>query len=222
MDPEDLVTHEEHGGGIWETPDGGESPLDDHSATFQLLYDDNNVYLGIIVTDNYHQNTGSGWNGDSVQLHIADEERLGRVGLHNLALPAEDPVDEPIEDFVIHNEGSLEGTEVFITRDSDAKTTTYEILLPLEVVGVDELVEGVKFGLGFAINDGDEDTPGQKGWSGWGPHSVVFGKSPEETGLVTLGPPAPRGTFGYQDAVKRLNPSLLLRVERDRHGKWRG
>jgi hypothetical protein len=27
---------------------------------------------------------------------------------------------------------------------------------------------------------------GQKGWSGWGPHAAVFGKTPSETGLVTL------------------------------------
>ena len=189
-DQGDRVTHEEHGGGVW---DG----LEDHSATIRILYDDENVYLGIVVTDDYHQNPGDGWNGDSIQLHIADEDRASRVGLHNIALPAEDPVDEPIEDFVIHNEGSLEGTEVFIIRDSAAKTTTYEIMLPLEVVGVDELAEGVKFGLGMAINDGDEDTPGQKGWSGWGPHSVVHGKSPEETGLVTLGGDAPRSGLGF-------------------------
>ncbi|MGY8687181.1 MAG: sugar-binding protein, partial [Verrucomicrobiales bacterium] len=63
---------------------------------------------------------------------------------------------------------------------------TYEIKLPKSALGIDELKGGVKFGLGMAINDGDETTPGQKGWGGLGAHSIVFGKSPEETALVTL------------------------------------
>ena len=52
----------------------------------------------------------------------------------------------------------------------------------------------------MAINDGDGylDTAagvqygqagqeGQKGWGGLGAHSIVFGKTPSETALVTLG-----------------------------------
>ena len=46
----------------------------------------------------------------------------------------------------------------------------------------------MQFGIGMAINDGDELTPGQKGWGGLGPHAVVFGKTPSETALVTLVP----------------------------------
>jgi len=36
------------------------------------------------------------------------------------------------------------------------------------------------------VNDGDKDTPGQKGWSGWGPHMIVFGKTAPDAALVTL------------------------------------
>jgi hypothetical protein len=39
----------------------------------------------------------------------------------------------------------------------------------------------------MAINDGDELTPGQKGWGGLGAHAIVHGKTPSETALVTLG-----------------------------------
>src|SRR5258706_2169846 len=49
------------------------------------------------------------------------------------------------------------------------------------------LTLGTQFGLGMAINDGDELTPGQRGWGGLGAHSIVFGKTPSETALITLG-----------------------------------
>ena len=48
----------------------------------------------------------------------------------------------------------------------------------------------MKIGLGFLVNDGDEAQPGQKGWGGLGPHAIVFGKTPGETALITLGGPA--------------------------------
>ena len=44
------------------------------------------------------------------------------------------------------------------------------------------------------VNDGDLHVDGstdigeggQKGWSGWGPYAVMYGKTPEQAGLVTL------------------------------------
>ena len=47
---------------------------------------------------------------------------------------------------------------------------------------------GIEIGLGICVNDGDfgEGQTGQKGWSGWNPHTVVHGKNPEKTGLVIL------------------------------------
>src|SRR5216117_1017627 len=59
-------------------------------------------------------------------------------------------------------------------------------------LGLTSLEAGTRFGLGMAINDRDELTPGQKGWGGLGAHSIVFGKTPSETALMTLAaPPAP-------------------------------
>ena len=39
------------------------------------------------------------------------------------------------------------------------------------------------------MNDGDTEDGqgGQKGWSGWAPYSCVYGKNPEECGVVCLG-----------------------------------
>ena len=65
-----------------------------------------------------------------------------------------------------------------------------------ESLGIDELTPGLQFGLAVGVNDGDEATPGQKGWSGLGPHALVFGKTPSETAQVTLIPePGSLGLF---------------------------
>ncbi|MCB1099502.1 MAG: hypothetical protein KDN22_28280, partial [Verrucomicrobiae bacterium] len=183
--PDEIVTHDEYGSGTWDGPD-------DQASVTRMLYDDENFYLGVVVTDDYHEHSagggGSTWNGDAIQLMVADGDRASQVALVNVALLGIEE-DEPAgEDFfAVHNEAAPEGTEVFIVRDTVAKTTTYEIRLPLEVVGLDALEEGVTLGIGFAINDGDLDSPGQSGWGGWGAHAVVGGKTPSETGLVTLG-----------------------------------
>ena len=207
----DRVTHEEWADGTWDGPD-------DHSSTIRVMYDDESVYLGIIVTDDYHEHAASGgggtWNGDSLQLIFTDDERSEQVSLVNIALlgieeemPGEGnvPGEDNGDSISVHNESAAEGTEAFIVRDTTAKTTTYEVRFPIEVVSFDleELVEGVKFGLGIDINDGDEDSPGQSGWSGWGPHGlVVGGKTPFEAGLVTLGGIPPGLPFQITDIRK--------------------
>ena len=173
----DLITFEPFGGGTWTGPD-------DQSMNVQATWDDDNVYLGIIVTDDYHENSAnSPWNGDSAQVHIANDARDTQVGLYNYALGG---VEDALGDTIIMHEAGPGGTEAVVTRSSP--TTTYEIKLPKLSLGLADLNDGVQFGLGFALNDGDEAEPGQKGWGGLGPHAVVFGKTPSETALITLVP----------------------------------
>ena len=73
-------------------------------------------------------------------------------------------------------------------RFESAKLTIYEMRFPAHSLGVDSFSAGYAFGLGVCVNDGDTDGTGagQKGWSGWGPYSIVFGKNSASTGLVTL------------------------------------
>ena len=173
----ELVNFELHNGGNWTGPD-------DHTSNVRVVYDDDNVYFGFVVTDEYHENgANSAWNGDSVQLMIANDQRDAQIALYNYALGG---VEDALGDVIVQHEAGPGGTEAVVTRNSETKRTTYEIKLPKDALELDELVGGVQFGLGMAINDGDEDTPGQKGWGGLGAHSIVFGKSPEETALVTL------------------------------------
>ena len=195
--PEDggtLVFFEEHAGGTWTGPD-------DQTSAVQVVYDDDNVYFGFTVTDEYHENANnSAWNGDSVQLMIANETRDGIVALYNYALggteeelgeniivnherrPPVDPEADPIDP-------ELLDTEAIVVRNTDTKRTIYEIRLPKASLALETLGGGVRFGLGMAINDGDrasEGQNGQKGWGGLGAHSIVFGKHPQETALITL------------------------------------
>ena len=182
-DDGELVFLEEYAGGKWTGPD-------DQTSAVQVVYDDDNVYFGFTVTDDYHENAAnSAWNGDSVQLMIANDARDTQIALYNYALGGIE--NETGDVIVMHEAGPATGadatpTEAVIVRNAETKRTYYEIKLPKETLGLDELKGGVRFGLGMAINDGDEDTPGQKGWGGLGAHSIVFGKSPTETALVTL------------------------------------
>jgi len=181
----ELVLFEPYGGGSWSGPD-------DQTSAVQIAYDADNVYFGFVVTDEYHENAAnSAWNGDSIQLMIANKNQDAQIALYNYALGG---TEMEIGDIIVNHEaGPAAGadaaavTEAVVKRDTETKRTTYEIKLPKETLGLDSLALGTQFGLGMAINDGDEDTPGQKGWGGLGAHSIVFGKTPSETALVTLG-----------------------------------
>ncbi|MBT5705945.1 MAG: hypothetical protein HOI66_06440 [Verrucomicrobia bacterium] len=178
----ELVFFEPHNGGTWDSPD-------DQTSAVQVVYDDDNVYFGFTVTDEYHENAAnSAWNGDSVQLMIANESRDAQVALYNYALGG---TDEELGEIIVNHEAPAADigdalTEAVVVRNTETGRTIYEIKLPKATLGLGELKGGVRFGLGMAINDGDKDTPGQKGWGGLGAHAIVFGKSPSETALVTL------------------------------------
>ena len=196
-DNPNYVLFEEYAGGTWTGPD-------DQTSAVQVVYDADNVYFGFVVTDDYHENAAnSAWNGDSIQLMIASEDRTAQVALYNYALGG---IEGAVGDIIVNHEAGPGGTEAVVTRDSTTKKTTYEIKLPVDALGLTApLTVGTKFGLGMAINDGDELTPGQRGWGGLGAHAIVFGKTPAETALVTLGTTVTGGDVIFLSAV---NPSI--------------
>ncbi|MEM7385388.1 MAG: sugar-binding protein, partial [Verrucomicrobiota bacterium] len=209
-DDGELVNFELHNGGDWTGPD-------DHTSAVRVVYDDENVYFGFVVTDEYHENSAnSAWNGDSVQLMVANGARDTQIGLYNYALGG---VEEDLGEIIVQHEAGPGETEAVVTRNTETMRTIYEIKLPKSALELEELTGGVQFGLGMAINDGDKDTPGQKGWGGLGAHSIVFGKSPEETALVTLAdPPVERERVQTNDiepgkefytAIKAAAPIVL-------------
>ena len=197
-----YVLFEEYAGGTWSGPD-------DQTSAVQVVYDDNNVYFGFVVTDDYHENSAnSAWNGDSVQLMIADATRTQQIALYNYALGG---VEGALGDVIVMHEAGPAtddacncATEAVVKRDAAAKKTYYEIKLPAASLGMTPpLTIGSKFGLGMAINDGDSGPgqAGQKGWGGLGAHSIVFGKTPQETAEVTLGTTVSGGDVMFLSAV---------------------
>ncbi|HUS35017.1 MAG TPA: sugar-binding protein, partial [Verrucomicrobiae bacterium] len=209
-----YLLFERYAGGTWSGPD-------DHTSAVEVVWDADNVYFGFIVTDDYHNNTsGNAWNGDSVQLMIANATRSGtRQGidyfLYNYALGGteDEPVD-PATGTIIHHEAGPGGTTAVVSRDSAAKKTYYEIQLPASALGLTPpLVAGMKFGLGMAINDGDAgDQAGQKGWGGLGAHSIVFGKTASETALVTLSSATPGTDIIFFSSINPTVTNFTFRV----------
>ena len=60
--------------------------------------------------------------------------------------------------------------------------------IPARGLGVDSLPDGMQMGFGMCLNDGDTEAGegGQKGWTGWGPCSIVYGKVSPACGLITM------------------------------------
>ena len=170
----ELVLFEEYGGGTWSGPE-------DHSSAVAFAWDEDNLYVGVVVTDDTHQNGGSGWNGDSIQMVFANAAQDTVTHLYNYGL-------SDGGDVVIHNERGPGGTEASITRDDDGGTTLYEFKFPAESLGQEVFESGMQLGVGLCVNDGDtqDGQGGQRGWSGWGPYAAVYGKTASATGLVTL------------------------------------
>jgi len=202
-----YVLFEQYNGGTWTGPD-------DQTSAVQVVYDADNVYFGFVVTDDYHENAAnSAWNGDSIQLMIADAARTNNVALYNYALGG---VEGALGSVIVEHERGPGGdpvcncpTEAVITRDATNKKTRYEIKLPVASLGLTgPLTVGTQFGLGMAINDGDSGAGqnGQKGWGGLGAHAIVFGKTPQETALVTLGTTA---TGGDRLFLSAINPGVI-------------
>src|SRR5205823_7957260 len=111
-----------------------------------------------------------------------------------------------------------------IKRDFANKKTTYEIKLPVASLGLKgSLTVGTQFSLGMAINDGDgalvggvqygqAGQEGQKGWGGLGAHAIVFGKTPSETALVTLGTTASGGDLLFLSSINQTYNSFTFRA----------
>jgi hypothetical protein len=177
----ELVLFEEYNGGTWSGPA-------DQSSAVAFAWDAENLYIGVVVTDDTHQNGGAGWDGDSVQLVFANAAQDTVTHLYNYGL-------SDGGDVILNHERGPGGTEASITRDDDTMTTLYELKFPAASLGLDAFESGLSIGIGACVNDGDTEDGqgGQKGWSGWGPYAAVYGKTASATGLVTLVGETPAG-----------------------------
>jgi hypothetical protein len=187
------------GGGDWcefdEYNGGIHNGVNDQSMAFALAFTTNFLYMGVKTFDDTHQNPGSGWNGDTLQIAFTNAARdapSGDMVLYNYGLSDDGGS-------TLHHErhpcpDADDCTDAAMARFNDMSLTIYEIQIPARGLGLDNLFTGMQAGFGMCLNDGDTEDGqgGQKGWTGWGPYSIVYGKNSPAAGLMTLvgDPPA--------------------------------
>ena len=158
-----YVLFEEYAGGTWSGPD-------DQTSAVQIVYDNDNVYFGFVVTDDYHEIVSrDAWNGDSIQLMIADATRTTQVALYNYSLGGYEDNQGRLVDtdsagvsyggvIIGHEAGPAADsacncpTEAVIKRDFAKKKTTYEIKLPKAALGLTTLKGGPSAAFGSFIS----------------------------------------------------------------------
>lgn len=186
----------EYQGNVFETHQGGKwEGADDHETCFMIVWDKDAVYIALIVTDDEHEHAAdAAWNGDGAQLafEMSGKRNPGiPMWLYNIGL--DDKAENILPGALNENPGGaglVPDDDIVVIRDEAVKKTYYELRFTaeeLQVKGKKFSAED-EFGLGICVNDGDKGAgqEGQKGWSGWYTHSIVFGKNSEHTGLVTL------------------------------------
>lgn len=146
---------------------------DDISATFSVAYDASNLYLTINVKDDVFSNGKTSieeaWDGDSIQLGIRaavkpEKVLADRTEIDVALLP--NGVDSMLRASQI---GLPFGTKLTtppqITREG--VTTSYRLVLPAVLLGVEKFSAGDVFDLSIVINDRDGlDAP--RGFLEWG------------------------------------------------------
>ncbi|MDA7624727.1 hypothetical protein N8697_00995, partial [bacterium] len=177
-------TFAEFTGGTWSGPE-------DHTTLTAVAWDQNGLYLGIVVKDDEHEHAANNaWNGDGVQMGLTDADRSAVTHLYNYCIKDGYESGKVYKNgdagIIADKERGPGNYSVAMVRDDAKKTTTYEALFTPDSFGFAQFEVGQQFGFGVCVNDGDKDTPGQKGWSGWGPHMIVFGKTAPDAALVTL------------------------------------
>lgn len=157
---------------------------------FAMAWDTNALYMAVKTYDDTHQNPGDGWNGDTLQIAFTNAARdadAANMVLYNYGQHSDSGED------TLHHErhpcpDADDCTDAAMARFEETTLTVYEIRIPTHGLGVDSIFEGMQMGFGMCLNDGDleDGQGGQKGWSGWGPYSIVYGKNSAATGLLTI------------------------------------
>ena len=174
-------TWEAHQGGTWDNPD-------DLTAELQVVYDKDNLYFALVVTDDeYVAEGGDPWSNDGIQMAINAVTKefppapglTGETQLYNFSIR---------DGWQKENGNFLGDAEIEMERDEGAKQTLFEWRMPTEIFAKKgtELEGGMKIAFAIIANDSDEDAPGQTGWVGWGNQTIVFGKNPEQMKTLVL------------------------------------
>ena len=231
--PNPFMVFETFNGGIYEG-------IYDHSLAFSTAWQPDAFFLGLKIVDDTHENVGSGWNGDSIQLMFTNaardetspkiafnaglvddtEDEAGRHIRHSENAPCSNQQNSADENCFID-------TSVIRTECGDRQSTgkcigitIYEMRFSPSSLGLDVLTPGLKFGFAINANDGDTgpEQAGQKGWSGFGPYTINFGKNAPDAGLITLDPLV---SVAPTLAENRTGAELLQQLKGMGRAAWR-
>ena len=171
----------------WEALGGSWKGDDDLSAELKILYDEDSLYFGMLVSDDDYVAKGANpWDNDGPQMAI--DSSAGKI-------PAGWPnATTHLYNFSVAN-GWLQETgpfmgdaEIEMARDDDNEQTIFEWRMPIDIFADRgfKLEPKVEIAFAIIINDSDKDAEGQTGWVGWGNNTIVFGKNPEEMKTLVL------------------------------------
>jgi len=159
------------GAGAQEIPDwNGTSDL---SAKIYTKWDENNLYLGIEVTDDIHFQSANGsdiWSGDSIQFSF-DPGRANGVNSSGyneigMALTNTGSIERYRWTAANGSGGNINAglMNTNIARDNTNNTTTYETAISWELLLVPGVTADVNslFGLSLLVNENDGS--GRRGW----------------------------------------------------------
>jgi hypothetical protein len=171
----------------WEPLGGTWDDNDDLSATLQVVWEPDGLFFKFIVTDEeFIAEGGNPWENDGIQMAIdASAGEIpagfpnGTTHLYNFG----------IADGWIPEAGDFQGdAEIVMERDDAAAENQFEWYMPVEIFADKgtELGGGMEIAFAIIANDSDPGAEGQTGWIGWGNHTIVFGKNPEEMQTLEL------------------------------------
>lgn len=175
-------TWEAFQGGTWDNEE-------DLTAELRVLYDTENLYFALeVMDDEYVAEGGNPWSNDGIQIAID-------ASVDNFPPPTGlDGTTTQLYNFSMVDGWQMEAgsylgeAEIKMERDKTAKKNLFEWKMPTEIFADDgtELEAGMKVAFAIIANDSDENAKGQKGWVGWGNHTIVFGKNTEEMKALVL------------------------------------
>ena len=176
----------------------------DHASWIGFAWNETGLFIVARVQDQLHVHTStSAYFDDAMQFAVSSLPDRSRVTfLGNTALRSDDGrvmrqnqwtaemLPLPPTQFYDPSPGinSWALFDAAISRNTMANVTIYEVFVRNQLLNVSQLVAGLQLGACVAVVESDTTTKTdvQEGWDGYSPSCVMFGKSPLETGLLTL------------------------------------
>lgn len=164
---------------------------DDLSARANIMWDDDNMYLAVVVTDDIFAQTASTpeetWRNDSLQIALKCDMSTDYSAFNEMAISL-------LGGKVVVYRHRAEGTALpglvtnikgKIVRDEQAQTTTYEIAIPWSELVTPDFTVKPDISIAFSMMVNENDGLGRNGWIELTP-GIGYEKDPRLFTRITL------------------------------------